>query len=84
MTTLRLKAEWTNGTLKPLEPLQLQEGTIVTLAIEQDEATDVEPHSILETIDRLRESIGHDDWDGIPTDGAENYRHYMYSHPKVK
>ncbi|MDE2778094.1 MAG: antitoxin family protein [Chloroflexota bacterium] len=84
MTTRRLKAEWTNGTLKPLESLELQEGTIVTLAIEQDEVKDGQPHSILETIDRLRESIGEDEWDGIPTDGAKNYRHHMYGHPKVE
>ncbi|MDE2938833.1 MAG: antitoxin family protein [Chloroflexota bacterium] len=84
MTTLRLKAEWANGILKPLEPLDLREGAILTLIIEQDEAKDLESHNVLETIDRLREPIGQDDWDGIPTDGAKNYRHYRYGHPRVE
>lgn len=56
MTTLRLRAEWANGTLKPLKPLDLREGAIVTLIIEQDKARDVESHNVLETIDRLRGS----------------------------
>ena len=85
--TLRIKAEYLNGTLIPLEPLELEEGTVVTLAIEQEEPAGARQHSpelnIVETIDRLREEIGEDEWDGVPTDGAKNYRHYLYGHPKA-
>ena len=80
---LRLKAEYLKGALKPLEPLDLAEGTIVTLSIEQEEPKGKRQHSVVELVEELRESIGEDDWDGIPTDGAMNYRHYLYGHPKV-
>ena len=77
---LRLTAEYINGTLKPLEPLDLEEGTVVTLYIEEQDQTQV--HSALETADRIRESAPADIWDNLPTDGAKNYRHYLYGHPK--
>ena len=80
---LRIKAKYVNGTLTPLEPLELEEGTVVTLAIEQQEPATTRQHSVVETIDRLREQIGEDEWDGVPTDGAKNYGHYLYGHPKA-
>ncbi|MCY4364761.1 MAG: antitoxin family protein [Chloroflexi bacterium] len=55
---LRIKAKYVNGTLTPLEPLELEEGTVVTLAIEQQELAGARQHSVVETIDRLREQIG--------------------------
>ncbi len=80
---LRIKAEYVNGTLKPLEPLALEEGTVVTLAIQDYEITEERTHSVIAMVERLRESMGEDDWDGVPTDGSLNYRHYLYGHPKV-
>ena len=79
---LRLIAEYINGALKPLEPLDLKEGTVVTLYIEEQDQNKRQVHSALETADRIRESAPADIWDNLPTDGAKNYRHYLYGHPK--
>ena len=79
---LRLTAEYINGALKPLEPLNLKEGTVVTLYIEEQDQNKRQVHSALETADRIRESASADIWDNLPTDGAKNYRHYLYGHPK--
>ena len=82
--TLRLKAEYTNGTLKPLEPLTLDEGTVVTISIEQDEARQKGLPSDLALIQRLQESIPDEAYDNLPADGSINYRHYLYGGPKVE
>ena len=48
---------------------------------------DATPHSrgllgILEMVEKMRESYPPNMWDGVPTDGAKNYEHYLYGHPK--
>jgi len=78
---LRLKAEYVNGTLRPLEPLELQEGTVVTLYIEEQSDNTGEQHIALEIADRVRRLGPADAFDKLPTDGAQNYRHYLYGHP---
>ena len=76
-----VKARYANGVLTPLEPLDLEEGEEVTLSI--DGATAGEQHeSLLEMFDRLRDSVPPDTWDKLPADGAKNYKHYLYGHPK--
>ena len=75
---LRLKAEYINGTLKPLEPLDLDEGTVVTLSIEEHEAREKKLPSDLALIRKLQESIPEEAFDNLPTDGSINYRHYLY------
>ena len=50
----------------------MEEGTVVTRAIEQEEPAGARQHSVVETIDRLRKDAGEDEWDGVPTDGAKN------------
>lgn len=79
---LRLTAEYVNGALKPLEPLDLQEGTVVTLYIEERGENNQQHHSALEIADRIRQSAPPNVWDDMPTDTAKNYRHYLYGHPK--
>ena len=79
---LRIKAKYINGALTPLEPLNLKEGTVVTLAIENFERAEERTHSVVTMVERLRESMGEDEWDGVPTDGSLNYRHYLYGHPR--
>ena len=79
---LRLKAEYVSGMLKPLEPLDLQEGTLVTLYIEEQTDNSGQQHNALEIADRVRRSGPVDAFDNLPTDGAQNYRHYLYGHPK--
>ena len=72
---LRLRAEYINGSLKPLEPLDLAEGTVVMVSIEEEE-------SILDLFDRLRKSVPDEEWARLPTDGAMNVKHYLYGGPK--
>ncbi len=72
---LRLRAEYTNGLLKPLEPLELAEGTVVMVSIEEEE-------SILDLFDRLRKSVPEGEWERLPADGAMNVKHYLYGGPK--
>lgn len=79
----RLKAEYINGSLKPLEPLDLIEGAVVTIYIEQEESPRERQPSVVELVEQLREAMGEDDRDGVPTDWARNYRHYLYGQPKV-
>ena len=80
---LRIKAEYVNGTLNPLEPLELDEGTVVTLAIENDPEDERNTHSVIRMVEQLRESMGDIEWDGVPRDGSLNYRHYLYGHTRV-
>jgi len=80
---LTIKAKYVDGILDPLEPLELKEGTVVTLSIEDYESSEEGTHSVIAMVERLRESMGEDEWDGVPTDGSLNYRHYLYGHPKA-
>ena len=78
---LKIKARYVNGTLKPLEPLEMDEGTVVNLSI-TEEPKPQRRETILEATDQLLRSAPTDTWDNTPTDGAKNYRHYLYGHPK--
>ena len=83
-----VKARYSNGVLTPLDPLDLEEGTEVVMTVETapDGVSEETPtdgtESILEMFDGLRESVPPDTWDNMPTDGAKNYKHYLYGHPK--
>ena len=79
---LRLRAEYVNGALKPLEPLELREGSVVTLYIEEQSHDEQQAHSVLETADHIRRSAPAEVWDNLPADGAQNVNHYLYGHPK--
>ena len=89
MATVR--AIYAKGVLTPLEPLDLEEGAEVSVAIEGGKTSDNGNHaekpgrtgeSILEMFDRLRASVPPESWDGLPTDLAKNKKHYLYGHPK--
>ena len=77
---LRLKAEYINGSLKPLEPLEMEEGTVVMVSIEDEESIE---ESSLDLFDRLRKSVPEEEWEKLPADGAMNLKHYLYGRPKV-
>ena len=89
MATVRARYE--KGVLTPLEPLDLEEGKEVVVSLEDATGPPVERQaedsaageSIPEMFERLRKSIPLGAWDGLPTDGAKNYKHYLYGHPKV-
>ena len=76
-------ARYENGVLKPLEPLDLQEGAEVSVSVEQEVPASA-AGSVLEMFDRLRNSAPSNVWEGMPTDGAKNYKHYLYGAPKVE
>ena len=78
---LRIKAQYVNGKLNPLEPLEMDEGTVVTVSI-TEEPESQRHETILEATDRLLGSAPAGTWDNAPTDGARNYRHYLYGHPR--
>ncbi len=40
-------------------------------------------HSVLRMMREIHEAIPDSAWDNVPTDGAINYKHYLYGHPKV-
>ena len=79
-----VKARYTNGALVPLEPLDLEEGREVVVAIDEAPLPPPTGESILEMFERLRKSVPPEAWDNLPTDGAKNYKHYLYGHPKVE
>ncbi|MXY22792.1 MAG: DUF104 domain-containing protein [Dehalococcoidia bacterium] len=94
-----VKARFSNGALKPLEPLELEEGAEVTLRIievvsaemasptslktEKAPTSNSGTHPVIAMIDRLRAEFPNlADDDCLPPDGAKNYKHYLYGHPK--
>ena len=80
----KVKARYADGVLTPLEPLNLEEGAEVTVSVEDARKLRSEPESILEMLDRLRKSVPSEEWEKLPVDGAKNYKHYLYGHPKVE
>ena len=96
MATVRARYE--RGVLTPLEPLELEEGKEVMVSVEDVHSPDVKPTApsvantqrsgglagIVEMVDKMRESYPSDLWDGMPSDAAKNYKHYLYGHPKVE
>ena len=79
-----IKARYANGVLTPLEPLDLEEGAEVVVSVEAATPQANGTESVLEMFERLRNSVPPDIWDNMPTDGAKNYKHYLYGHPKVE
>ena len=90
-----IKANFSNGVLVPLEPLDLREGSEVTLHIENGPSLERTPHlskdavppapsqeSVVEMFARIRESIPESAWRDLPADGAMNVRHYLYGRQK--
>ena len=90
-----IKATYSNGVLTPVEPLELEDGEEVTLHIEngasqcdapkkpgEETLYDPNTQSLSETLREVRESVPDSTWDSLPTDGARNYKHYLYGYPK--
>ena len=93
-----VKARFSNGALRPIEPLDLEEGAEVTLRIvdvvsaemasptsrktEKAPASNSGTHPVIAMIDRLRAEMPELEQEKAPPDGAKNYKHYLYGHPK--
>ena len=88
--TTTVRATYANGVLTPHEPLDLEEGQQVTISIEDVPVSVGAPlgeahgESLLEMFERLRKSVPPDAWDDMSDDGAKNYKHYLYGHPKAE
>ena len=76
----QVRARYTNGKLEPLEPLDLTDGCEVMLTVSEESAA--QPVSLLEMFARLHRKYPPETRDPMPTDGARNYKHYLYGHPK--
>ena len=96
---LNIKARFSDGVLTPLEPLDLENGTEVTLHIENNSSQEAlaeiprerppsgsDTHPLNKLVDELWESLpesGRREMESeAPTDGAANYKHYLYGWPK--
>ena len=80
-----VKARYTNGALVPLEPLDLEEGQEVMVSVEERPREIEGPLlRILRKVRKRQSELPPDTWDGLPTDLAENKKHYLYGHPKVE
>ena len=77
-----VKARFSNGTLVLLEPLDLEEGKVVMVSVEDAAPQTNGRESILEMFERLRNSVPPDTWDDLPADLVKNKKHYLYGHPK--
>lgn len=83
-----VKATYANGALVPLRPLDLEEGAEVTVSVEDGvPVKDAPPPKrglagIVERVKEAQKSMPPDAWEDLPTDGAENYKHYLYGFPK--
>ena len=100
MATIRVRYE--KGVLTPLEPLDLEEGKVVVVSVqdaptpggEEQTKSSASPDDppvrsrgllgIVERAKELQKSMPPEELDGVRTDGAKNYKHYLYGHPKVE
>ena len=98
-TIARVRAKFTNGHIVPLERLDIEEGAELSVDIDIEpsrsgqerrpvsggrrETHDPETPSINDVFDDIRKSLSHIPKEPGPTDGAKNYKHYLYGRPKV-
>ena len=79
-TTVR--AAYANGVLTPLDPLELEEGELVTVSIEEAPTVGGGLAAIARRVKALHESMPQDASDSLPTDLAKNKKRYLYGYPK--
>lgn len=82
-----VKARYTNGVFTPIEPVDLEEGTEVTVSMggephEHSETAQGSEPSLLHLIEELHASDLAREPGSRPVDLAEHYKHYLYGHPK--
>ena len=79
----RARARYVDGRFELLEPLNLPDGCQVTLevALESSEY-DSGGSWLIDLVDELQRKHPPETREPLPTDGAMNYKHYLYGHPK--
>lgn len=50
--------------------------------VKEDDSFIPDPTSILRIFDEIHKSTPESAWENLPTDGARNYKHYLYGFPK--
>ena len=63
--------------------VQVPEADVGDCGGESPSGSDNGEHPLLQRIRKIRESVPASAWDDVPRDGAKNYKHYLYGHPKV-
>ncbi|MCE2458239.1 MAG: antitoxin family protein [Dehalococcoidia bacterium] len=73
-------------TLSISEPNTLNRQATESEGPEKEQATCEESVGVrlLKMAEKLRESVPPEAWDSLPTDGAKNYKHYLYGSSKEK
>ncbi len=89
----KIKARFSDGVLTPLDPVELRDGEVVTLHIENGSSRSVtrrdEENSRLESdaspfvelLEEIRETAAEVSWEDLPRDGAKNLKSYLYGRP---
>ena len=77
-----VRAKFSAGVLRPLEPLDLEEGAEVAVSIEDAPAPKRGLAGIVERVLKTQKGIPPEAWNDLPTDLAKNKKHYLYGHPK--
>ncbi len=85
--TTTVKATYANGVFTPTEPVDLDEGAEVTVSMDDtsrasQEGAEGSGGALVQLIEELHASAPADERDDRPHDLAENYKHYLYGHPK--
>ena len=66
--TTSIRARYTNGALVPLEPLDLEEGAVVSVSVEETpEEIEGPLLRILRKVRKRQAELPPDAWDGLPT-----------------
>ena len=63
--------------------IQVPESDVGDRGCESPSSSDNGEHPLLQRLRKIRESVPASAWDDVPSDGAKNYKHYLYGHPKV-
>ena len=79
-----IKAKYSNGVIEPLEKLNLEEGAELLVQIQEEPKPTNAGASIIRIFEKARISVPESAFDDLPTDGAKNYKHYLYGFPKEK
>ena len=77
-----VRARFSRGVLRPIEPLDLEEGEEVKLSIEDAPQSPGGLASIAAIVKELHKGIPPDAWDDLPRDLAKNKKHYLYGHSR--
>ncbi len=78
--TATVRARYSDGVLVPLEPLDLEDGSEVTLSIDDAPPPRSGLAGIVDSAKKLYEAAPFDASDDLPVDLAMNKKHYLYGH----